>query len=117
MARALACPQAGRVEKLPRRAKVKTAMRNQIGIPPVDRELDSAAPLAPGSAAPKVPHRRSHVGMAPEVTEGARQSEAPYVGGFDKPITERDTNVGLYVGLTIGIIAIIIVSMVFAAFY
>jgi len=51
------------------------------------------------------------------VTEGARQSEAPYVGGFDKPITERDTNVGLYVGLTIGIIAIIIVSMVFVAFF
>ena len=91
-------------------------MRNQIGIPPVDRQLDSAAPLA-GSAAPKVPHRRNHVGMDPEVAEGARQGEAPYVGGFDKPITERDTNVGLYVGLTIGIIAIIIVSMVFAAFF
>ena len=92
-------------------------MRNQIGIPPVDREIDSPRPLSPGSTAPKVPHVRTHVGMSPEVEEGARHSEAPYVGGFDKPITERDTNVGLYVGIAIGTIALIIVAMVFAAFF
>ena len=92
-------------------------MRNQIGIPPVDRQVDNGAPLAPGSAAPKAPHHRSHVGMAPEVAEGARHGEAPYVGGFDKPVTERDANVGLYVGLTIGVIALIIVVMVFSAFF
>ena len=92
-------------------------MRNQIGIPPVDREVDSPRPLPPGSTIPKVPHVRSHAGMSPEVEEGARHSEAPYVGGFDKPITERDTNVGLYVGITIGVIALIIVVMVFAALF
>ena len=91
-------------------------MRNQIGIPPVERAVDNGAPLAPGSAAPKLPHRRSHAGMDPDVTEGARHSEAPYVGGFDKPVTERDTNVGLYVGLAIGVIAIILVVMLFSAF-
>ena len=92
-------------------------MRNQIGIPPVERQIDTGAPLAPGSAAPKVPHARSHIGMSKDVEEGARHGEAPYVGGFDKPITERDTNVGLYVGLTIGIIAIILAVMVFTAFF
>lgn len=92
-------------------------MRNQIGIPPIDREVDTGSALAPGAAAPKVPHPRSHAGMSPDVEEGARHGEAPYVGGFDKPITERDTNAGIYVGLTIGVIAIIIVVMVLTAFF
>ena len=92
-------------------------MRNQIGIPPIDRETDTGAPLAPDSAAPKVPHPRTHVGMPKDVEDGARHGEAPYVGGFDKPVTERDTNVGLYLGLTIGIIAIILVVMVLSAFF
>ena len=87
-------------------------MRNQIGIPPIDQEGDTHAPLAPGSTAPKVPH----VGMPRDVEEGARRGEAPYVGGFDKRVTERDTNVGLYIGLTIGVIAIILVVMLFSAF-
>ena len=91
-------------------------MRNQIGVPPLQREVDHGVPLPPGSAAPKVPHARSHVGMSAEVTEGARHSEAPYVGGFDKPVTERDTNAGLYIGLTIAVIAVILVAMVVSAF-
>ncbi len=91
-------------------------MRNQIGIPPIERPSDTGAPLAPGSNAPHVSHRRNHPGMDPEVIEGARHGEAPYVGGFDKPITERDTNVGLYVGVTIGIIALIVVVMIFSTF-
>ena len=92
-------------------------MRNQIGIPPVEREVDTRAPLATGSSAPKVHVPRHHAGMSPEVEEAARHDDLPYVGGYDKPITERDTNVGLYVGLTIGIIALIIVAMVFSAFF
>jgi hypothetical protein len=92
-------------------------MRNQIGIPPVERNIDTDAPLLAGSSAPKVPHRRTHAGMDRKVEEAARHDDLPYVGGFDKPITERDTNVGLYVGLTIGIIALIIVVMVFSAFF
>lgn len=91
-------------------------MRNQIGIPPLDHQVDTGAPFAPGSASPKVPHRRPHAGMPPEVVEGARHGEAPYVGGFDRPITERDTNVGLYVGLLIGAVALIIIVMLFTAF-
>lgn len=91
-------------------------MRNQIGIPPLDREVDTGAPLAPGSAAPRVPRHRAHAGIPADVAEGARHGEGPYVGGFDKPITERDTNVGLYVGLIIGAIALIIIVMVVAAF-
>ena len=93
-------------------------MRNQIGIPPVDREVDSPKPLtAPHSAAPKVSHTRHHAGMRPEVEEAARHDDLPYVGGFDKPVTERDTNVGLYIGLTIGVIALIVIAMVFSAFF
>jgi len=93
-------------------------MRNQIGIPPVDREVDSPkASAVPHSAAPKVSHTRHHAGMSPEVEEAARHDDLPYVGGFDKPVTERDTNVGLYIGLTIGVIALIIVAMVFSAFF
>ena len=92
-------------------------MRNQIGIPPIDREVDSPAPLAPGSAAPKVPHRRVHAGMPPDVAEGARHGEAPSVGGFDKPVTERDTNVGLYIGLVLGAIALVVILMVISAFF
>jgi hypothetical protein len=92
-------------------------MRNQIGIPPIDRQVDNGGPLPPGSTAPKVPHVRSHVGMDPEVTEGARHGEAPYVGGFDKPITERDTNAGLYIGILLGIIALVIIVMVFSGFF
>jgi hypothetical protein len=93
-------------------------MRNQIGIPPVDREVDSPKPSAvPHSAAPKVSRTRHHAGMNPEVEEAARHDDLPYVGGFDKPVTERDTNVGLYVGITIGVIALIVVAMVFSAFF
>jgi hypothetical protein len=92
-------------------------MRNQIGIPPIDREVDSPKPLPPGSAAPKVPHPRSHAGMSPTVEEAARHDDLPYVGGFDKPVTERDTNVSLYVGLTIGAIALIVVVMVLMAIF
>lgn len=92
-------------------------MRNQIGIPPIERPVDAGAPLPAGSAGPKHSHHRSHAGMSPDVEEDARHSGVPYVGGFDKPVTERDTNVGLYVGLTIGVIALIIVVMVFSAFF
>ena len=92
-------------------------MRNQIGIPPIDREVDSPKPFAPNSAAPKVAHVRHHAGMAPEVEQAARHDDLPYVGGYDKPVTERDTNVGLYVGITIGVIALVIVAMVFSAFF
>jgi hypothetical protein len=93
-------------------------MRNQIGIPPVERDVDARAPLVPGSSAPKAAHApRHHAGMRPEIEEAARHDDLPYVGGYDKPITERDTNVGLYVGLTIGVIALIIVAMVFSAFF
>jgi hypothetical protein len=99
------------------RAKEKAAMRNQIGIPPVDRQVDNGTPLVPGSAAPKVPHPRLHAGMDPSVAEAARHDDLPYVGGFDKPITERDTNVGLYVGIAIGLIALVMVAMVFATFF
>jgi hypothetical protein len=92
-------------------------MRNQIGIPPIERSVDTGAPLSPGSSAPRVAHPRHHAGMRPEIEEAARHDDLPYVGGYDKPITERDTNVGLYVGLTIGVIALIIVAMVFSTFF
>jgi len=92
-------------------------MRNQIGIPPIERTVDAGAgaPLAPGANAPKGSHRLPHAGMDAKVAEAARHDDLPYVGGFDKPITERDTNVGLYVGVTIGVIAIILVVMLFSA--
>lgn len=93
-------------------------MRNQIGIPPVERPADAGAEnsLASGTA-PKTAHGPSHADMDRGVADAARRDDVPYVGGYDKPITERDTNVGLYVGLTIGIIAAIIVVMVFSAFF
>lgn len=91
-------------------------MRNQIGIPPIDREADSSAPLGSGPAAPKASHHRLHVGMTPEVREGARHGEGADVGGFGAPVTERDTNAGLYIGLTIGVIAIILIVMLISAF-
>ncbi|HEV2295461.1 MAG TPA: hypothetical protein VGR35_16550 [Tepidisphaeraceae bacterium] len=92
-------------------------MRNQIGFPPIDREVDTGSSLPAGSTAPKVPHHRQQEEISPDVAEGARHADTPYVGGFDRPVTERDTNVSLYVGLTIGAIALIILLMVFSAFF
>ncbi len=92
-------------------------MRNQIGIPPVERDADTTASLAPGSAGPKAAPRPSHAGMEPDVVEGARRGEGSHVGGFDKPVSERDTNVGLYIGLAIGVVALILVVMVFIAIF
>ncbi|MGB7159295.1 MAG: hypothetical protein WBD40_14600 [Tepidisphaeraceae bacterium] len=94
-------------------------MRNQIGIPPLEREVD-AGPVPPptlGTTAPRVTRRRHHAGMDGGVEEAARHDDLPDVGGYDRPITERDTNVGLYVGITIGVFAIIIAAMVVAAFF
>ena len=90
-------------------------MRNEIGIPPIDRDRDAGPPAAAGAAAPKV--SRPSEGLTPDVREGARQGEGAYVGGFDKPVTERDTNAGLYIGLTIAVIAIILIVMVFSALF
>jgi hypothetical protein len=92
-------------------------MRNQIGIPPVDREVDSPNSFAPNSAAAKVSRAHHHAGMRPEIEEAARHDDLPYVGGYDKPVTERDTNVGLYVGIAIGVFALIIIAMIFSAFF
>jgi hypothetical protein len=55
--------------------------------------------------------------MRPEIEEAARHDDLPYVGGYDKPVTERDTNVGLYVGIAIGVFALIIIAMIFSAFF
>lgn len=92
-------------------------MRNQIGIPPLEREVDTGSPLEPGSAAPKVPHRRSHPEMPADVAEGARHGEGPHVGGFYQPVTERDTGVGVYIGLAIGAIALIVIVMILIAIF
>jgi hypothetical protein len=94
-------------------------MRNRIGIPPIEREIDAGAgtPLSPGVNAQKVSHHPSHVGMNPEVEEAARHDDLPYVGGFDKPVTERDTNAGLYVGLLVGVLAILIAVLVISALF
>ena len=93
-------------------------MRNQVGIPPLNREIDTGAAPTPTltGGSPRIPNRRPHAGMDPAVAEAARHDDLPYVGGFDKPITERDTNVGLYVGLLIGAIALALVGMVIFAF-
>ncbi len=97
-------------------------MRNQVGIPPLERDVDAASGAsALGAGAAKsphhTPHRRSHPGMDPAVVEGARHGEAPYVGGYDRPVTERDTNAGLYIGLTIGVIVLILAIMLLSAFF
>lgn len=56
-------------------------MRNQIGIPPVERDADTTASLAPGSAGPKAAPRPSHAGMEPDVVAGKGRTS----GGSTSP--------------------------------
>jgi hypothetical protein len=121
-------------------------MRNQIGIPPMEPSdegpattpavrkpapaVTAAASDAPAGhrkplrytgddtgTAPRESHR-NHAGMEPEVREGARKADVADVGtSLTHPITERDANSGLYIGLVIGAIAAAIIVMVLTAIF
>jgi hypothetical protein len=117
-------------------------MRNQIGIPPLEPQDEGPATPAvrkPTPAAdapthdapaghrkplrytgddagttPRAAHR--HAGMDPEVRDGARKADVPDVApSFVLPLTPRDGNGPLYVGLLVGAIAVIIVVIVLMA--
>jgi len=110
-------------------------MLNEIGIPPLENDPKHQPPKghsasnahaaiggpsgrdAKGNPDHYDPRLR-HPNMDPKVTQAARHDDLPDLGtSFNHPVTERDTDAPLYVGILLAALVVLVVVLAVASLF